>query len=258
MTNEGFKPTTLRKLAKLLTKHATDQVDNAAASLSATQEQNAANAVAEHAIKRQYVHGTGPEFVAKTPRADQRIAWKEIADKPDLALADFDLDDILSVEPVNGKAPKAPTMGSPTINDDWLSAAIARIVDLTWSNITGKPSTFPPSAHTHPSTAITDFQEASEDVIGSALEAGPNIAIDYDDSTGKTTIAATSTGDLTYRHVQSSPSATWTVTHNLGKYVAVSVVDSAGDLVFGDVHYDSSDQVTISFSAAFGGEAYAN
>jgi hypothetical protein len=34
-----------------------------------------------------------------------------------------------------------------TIADGWISLAIARIADLTWSNITGKPSTFAPSAH---------------------------------------------------------------------------------------------------------------
>jgi hypothetical protein len=65
-------------------------------------------------------------------------------------------------------------------------------------------------------------------------------------------------GDLTYRHVQSVPASTWTVTHALTKRVAVTVVDSAGDMVLGDVHYDSDNQVTLTFSAAFAGEAYCN
>lgn len=65
-------------------------------------------------------------------------------------------------------------------------------------------------------------------------------------------------GDKTYRHVQGTPASVWTVLHSLGKYVSVSVVDSTGDLVLSDVQYDSPNQVTLTFSAAFGGEAYCN
>lgn len=64
--------------------------------------------------------------------------------------------------------------------------------------------------------------------------------------------------DAYYRHVQASAAAVWVVQHNLGKRPNVSVVDSAGDLVNGDTHYDSDTQLTITFSAPFSGEAYAN
>lgn len=64
--------------------------------------------------------------------------------------------------------------------------------------------------------------------------------------------------DKNYRHIQSVASATWTVPHNLSKRVCVSVVDSAGDEVHGNIHYDSDNQVTITFSASFSGEAYCN
>jgi hypothetical protein len=64
--------------------------------------------------------------------------------------------------------------------------------------------------------------------------------------------------DKTYRHVQSAASATWVITHNLNKYPSVTIVDSAGDMVFGAVSIDSINQVTVSFSAAFSGEAYIN
>jgi hypothetical protein len=62
--------------------------------------------------------------------------------------------------------------------------------------------------------------------------------------------------DAYYRHVQSVAAAVWTVVHNLGKFPSVSVVDSTGTTVYGNVHYDSTSQVTLSFSGAFGGEAY--
>lgn len=64
--------------------------------------------------------------------------------------------------------------------------------------------------------------------------------------------------DANYRHVQSSAASIWTVTHNLGKRTAVSIVDSAGDEVYGAVHYNSDNQVTLTFSASFAGEAYFN
>ena len=59
-----------------------------------------------------------------------------------------------------------------------------------------------------------------------------------------------------YTHTQSVSSATWTITHNLGYRPAVSVVDSGGNHVVGDVNYVSVNVLTISFSAPFGGSAY--
>ena len=59
-----------------------------------------------------------------------------------------------------------------------------------------------------------------------------------------------------YNHTQSVSSATWTITHNLGFRPAVSVVDSGGNHVIGDVNYVSVNALTISFSAPFGGSAY--
>lgn len=65
-------------------------------------------------------------------------------------------------------------------------------------------------------------------------------------------------GDLRYHHVQGSASATWVITHNLGKYPVATVIDSAGSEVEGDLTYDSLNQITITFSAGFSGDAYLN
>lgn len=59
-----------------------------------------------------------------------------------------------------------------------------------------------------------------------------------------------------YVHNQISSSATWTITHNLGYYPSVTVVDSANHVVVGDVTYVSDNVVTVSFNATFGGKAY--
>jgi hypothetical protein len=59
-------------------------------------------------------------------------------------------------------------------------------------------------------------------------------------------------------HVQSIASSEWNITHNLNKFASVTVVDSADNVVYGDVEYISTTQIRVTFSAAFGGKAYLN
>nr|BAR36753.1 phage protein [uncultured Mediterranean phage uvMED] len=73
-----------------------------------------------------------------------------------------------------------------------------------------------------------------------------------------TILSNTGVNDKNYVHTQSSASATWVVTHNLGKNASVTVVDSAGTVVIGQVDYDSINQITLTFSGAFSGKAYFN
>jgi hypothetical protein len=49
-----------------------------------------------------------------------------------------------------------------------------------------------------------------------------------------------------------------TVTHGLGRYPAVTVIDSAGDLIEGEIGYLSPDSLTVSFSAPFSGVVTCN
>lgn len=66
------------------------------------------------------------------------------------------------------------------------------------------------------------------------------------------------TGDLNFTFTQGTPATTWTITHNLGKFPSVSVVDSADTQVYGDVEYIDDNSLRVTFSAAFGGKAYLN
>lgn len=59
-----------------------------------------------------------------------------------------------------------------------------------------------------------------------------------------------------YVHTQSVSASTWTISHNMGFFPSVSVVDNGGNMVIGDVSYITENQVSISFSASFGGKAY--
>lgn len=57
---------------------------------------------------------------------------------------------------------------------------------------------------------------------------------------------------------QATPSALWSITHNLHRFPAVAIVDSSGRLVEGDVTYITANQLTVAFTAAFSGTAYLN
>ena len=77
------------------------------------------------------------------------------------------------------------------------------------------------------------------------------------------TVTSSSTSTIgpshaTYTHTQSSASATWTITHNLDCFPSVSVVDSAGSVVIGDVNYTNANALVVTFAAALGGKAYLN
>jgi len=71
-------------------------------------------------------------------------------------------------------------------------------------------------------------------------------------------ISANTNTDKTYRHVQSVSSDTWTINHNLNKYASVTVQDSAGSIVIGEITYNNKNTITLTFSGAFSGEAHLN
>lgn len=59
-----------------------------------------------------------------------------------------------------------------------------------------------------------------------------------------------------YVHDQQVPASTWVITHSLGFYPNVTVVDTSDREVEGDLVQTSMNSMTITFSAAFGGKAY--
>jgi hypothetical protein len=61
---------------------------------------------------------------------------------------------------------------------------------------------------------------------------------------------------VAYTFVQGTPVNTWVIDHPLTFLPNVTVVDSSGRQVEGDVSYADTDTVTITFSAAFSGKAY--
>lgn len=65
-------------------------------------------------------------------------------------------------------------------------------------------------------------------------------------------------GDLNFTFTQAIAAASWVINHNLGKFPSVSVVDSGGSWVIGDVSYTNANSLTVTFGAAFTGVCYLN
>ena len=62
----------------------------------------------------------------------------------------------------------------------------------------------------------------------------------------------------TFIFTQNVPSTTWNITHNLGKFPSITVIDTGNTVVTGEYNYTSNTNVILTFSAAFSGKAYLN
>jgi hypothetical protein len=89
----------------------------------------------------------------------------------------------------------------------------------------------------------------------------------YDDGTSAQFVPATPTvagppgpaQTVAYRHVQATAATVWNITHGLSFRPNVAAVDSTGREIWpGAVDYPSATTVTLTFSAAVGGEAYVS
>jgi hypothetical protein len=61
-----------------------------------------------------------------------------------------------------------------------------------------------------------------------------------------------------FKHYQTTTSAEWIITHNMGKYPSVSVVDSANSYVIGEVEYIDENVLIVRFKNPFKGNAFLN
>jgi hypothetical protein len=87
--------------------------------------------------------------------------------------------------------------------------------------------------------------------VGTTAPSDPSIELWYD--TDEPLGAPLGMG---YIHTQGTVASTWTIDHNLPFYPNVTVVDSAGDTVDGNITYPLTTRVVLTFSAAFSGTAY--
>ena len=64
--------------------------------------------------------------------------------------------------------------------------------------------------------------------------------------------------DKNFVHKQTASENVWHIVHNLNKYPSVVVVDTADTVVYGDIQYISLNEIQITFTDPFSGEAYLN
>ena len=91
-------------------------------------------------------------------------------------------------------------------------------------------------------TGPTGATGAASTVIGPTGATGP--------------IGPEGAGNIFYVHNQGTASSAWVINHNLGGNPTAVVHDSAGTQCEGTFSYPSSNQMVITFSAAFSGVAY--
>ena len=84
------------------------------------------------------------------------------------------------------------TAGAQTLVEFWPGGEVAYpgSSDVDWSDVTNKPATYTPSAHTQAASTITDFAEAVQDAVAAMLVSGANVTLTYDDALGKVTVTA--------------------------------------------------------------------
>ena len=59
-------------------------------------------------------------------------------------------------------------------------------------------------------------------------------------------------------YTQGIASSVWTITHNMNCYPSVTIVDTAKQVVVGQISYIDANSLTVTFKAAFKGTAYLN
>lgn len=95
----------------------------------------------------------------------------------------------------------------------------------SWSELIGKPSTFPPTSHTHPASEVTDFGDAARAATG----VRPTLAHDFTDDTDGTPVTADS-GQAWVKH-QLRPQSAPTVAG--GRYVTTDTLDGLASTYLG-------------------------
>jgi hypothetical protein len=131
------------------------------------------------------------------------------------------------------KSPDKFVTVTKTQNISTITQPIDRVVEVHDPGVAGPPNVLTVGTVTSGPAEVTITGAAPNQVLNFVLPVGGN-----------------------YTHNQIVSSSTWTITHNLGFFPAVSVVDSGGNYVVGDVNYVSQNVVTVSFNASFGGKAY--
>jgi hypothetical protein len=101
---------------------------------------------------------------------------------------------------------------------------------------------------------FVDLLDTFSDYIG---KAGKLVCVKPDE-TGLMVEALDIETDKNFVHIQISPDTEWIITHSLGKYPCVNVIDDEGHLALVDIEHVSINELKVKSSIAFYGIAYIN
>lgn len=139
---------------------------------------------------------------------------------PNQMLASLDMN---SNHILNLPAPTLP--GDPIrLQDLTPGATVETSTTVTWDAILGKPTTFPPGPTTV--SNITDFGVETQQLIGTSIIPGTNVAVSYNSGTGFTTISATAppSGSVAYVDITGKPATFPPDAHTHNESEIVSLV----------------------------------
>ena len=145
------------------------------------------------------------------------------------------------------------------VDDDELGSAPTITLNDASTYIVGRPYTIVKKGSTYNLTIQAASGEningVSNVVLTSQFE---SLTIFTDGSNWFKYVTSGGTSDKNYVFTQALPNATWSINHNLDKKVSVMIVDSADSVVYGNISYVDTNNITITFSGAFSGKAYLN
>lgn len=113
-----------------------------------------------------------------------------------------------------------------------------------------------------PESGETDWGDQVNDnftVIDSAIEEASTALESHADALnahGVNVSGLVYTSDLSYMYDQAVAASIWTITHNKGYFLNVTVVDSAGTQVEGNIVFQDVNTIIVEFAAPFAGKAY--
>ena len=197
--------------------------------------------------------------------SDERNLWNTVVNKVDkiegkgLSTEDYTTEEKNKLAGISADANK--TEGS-NINGNIK-------IDGIETTVYTHPSTHPASIIVEDSTHrfVTDAEKDTwnnkQDSLGYTPEniANKGVANGYAslDSNGKIPLSQIPDATFnTYTHYQITPSDNWVIKHNLNRYPSVTIVDSSGNVVVGEVKYIDNNTINISLVGVFAGTAYLN
>jgi hypothetical protein len=107
---------------------------------------------------------------------------------------------------------------------------------------------------------VFDTGTYSINVYAETATSGRNIRIPNESGTLATRewVQSHPVNNPTFIYTQTTPSSTWTITHNLNSFPSVTTVDISNVQIVGDLEYTNVNQLIVNFSAPVTGKAYLN